>query len=241
MQLYDMHSHILPAFDDGAKTVEDALALIDCLRKQGVTNICLTPHYYTNERSYEDFIEKRAQAFESFRPHIPDDINIVLGTEVYVTNYLFNNDDLSGITYGKSRYVLTEYPYNSQFGSNTMQMFYRFMQNYRLIPVMPHVERYRYLIDRPDVIEEMQDMGVVIQTNISNYTEKSSFFHKRRMLKLINGGYIDILGTDAHAFTHNSPQFYTEALNTIKAKCGAHRVNKMMDAAAVIFDEAVGN
>ena len=45
MQLYDMHSHILPAFDDGAKTVEDSLALIDCLKRQGVRNICLTPHF----------------------------------------------------------------------------------------------------------------------------------------------------------------------------------------------------
>ncbi len=38
-----MHSHILPAFDDGAKTVDDSLELIDHLRKQGVKNICLTP------------------------------------------------------------------------------------------------------------------------------------------------------------------------------------------------------
>ena len=98
MQLYDMHSHILPAFDDGAKTIEDSLALIDCLKKQGVSNICLTPHYYTNERSFEDFLTKRQQAFEKFRPYIPQDVNIVLGAEVYVTDYLFNNDDLTGIT-----------------------------------------------------------------------------------------------------------------------------------------------
>lgn len=42
MALYDMHSHILPDFDDGAESVEDSLALIDSLVKQGVTNICLT-------------------------------------------------------------------------------------------------------------------------------------------------------------------------------------------------------
>ena len=39
MQLYDMHSHILPGFDDGAKTVEDSLKMIECLQKQGISNI----------------------------------------------------------------------------------------------------------------------------------------------------------------------------------------------------------
>ena len=46
MQLFDVHTHILPAFDDGAKTIEDSLELIACLKKQGICNICLTPHFY---------------------------------------------------------------------------------------------------------------------------------------------------------------------------------------------------
>ena len=48
MELFDMHSHILPDFDDGAKDVDESLLLINELRKQGVRNICLTPHLYTN-------------------------------------------------------------------------------------------------------------------------------------------------------------------------------------------------
>lgn len=60
-----MHSHILPGIDDGAKTVEDSLELLSCLKNQGVTNICLTPHFYTNEISLEDFIAERAEKFEN--------------------------------------------------------------------------------------------------------------------------------------------------------------------------------
>ena len=87
MQLFDMHSHILPGIDDGAKTVEDSLELLSCLKNQGVTNVCLTPHFYTNEISLEDFIAERAEKFEKFKPHIPNGMNIVLGTEVYVTSF----------------------------------------------------------------------------------------------------------------------------------------------------------
>ena len=155
MQLYDMHSHILPGFDDGAKTVEDSLALIDCLKKQGVSNICLTPHFYTHEMAPSDYIAKRNAVFESFLPHIPADVSIILGSEVYVTQFLFNGDDLSGLAYGKSGYILTEFPYSCDFGDKTMNMMDSLWSNHKLTPVLPHVERYEYLIDHPDEYQQL--------------------------------------------------------------------------------------
>ena len=234
-----MHSHILPAFDDGAKTVDDSLELIGHLRKQGVKNICLTPHFYTNELSYDDYLVEREEAFRAFAPHIPKDIRIVLGCEVYVTDYMFNNSDLSGITYGKSPYILTEFPYGSRFSEKTMRRFYQLTQNYKLIPVMPHVERYDYLMSHPDMIAQIKDIGVVIQTNIGNYTRQSPFFHKRKLLKLIDRGLIDILGSDTHSMDHNRPDVFAEAMNTISQKCGEKAVVRMMDNAAKIFNSAL--
>ncbi len=240
MELYDMHSHILPDFDDGAKDVETALELIDLLRKQGVRNICLTPHYYTDEISYEKYLEKRQIAFEKFKPFIPSDINIVLGSEVYVTDYLFNNDDISGITYGKSRYILTEFPYNITLSDQNLKQFYMLTQNYGLHPVIPHVERYNYLISHPETIEQLQEIGVIIQTNISRYANNVSAFKRRKLLKYISQGLIDILGSDAHSLTHSSPVVYTEAIDNIAKKCGEHAVERMMKKSARIFRKALG-
>lgn len=240
MQLYDMHTHILPGFDDGSKSVKESLELIDCLKKQGITNICLTPHFYTNEMSVEDYLNKRNEAFERFKPDIPKDINIVLGSEVYVTQYLFSSKDLSGITYGKSRYILTEFAYDTTFSERTMQSVYMLIQNHGLIPVLPHVERYEYLLNNPDVIADLKDTGMLIQTNISNYSEKASFFKKRKLLKYISNGLIDILGSDAHSMTHNTPEVYSQAINAISAKCGTHRLREMMTSAEKIFIEARG-
>lgn len=239
MQFYDMHSHILPEFDDGATSVKESLDLIDCLKKQNVTNICLTPHFYTSDLSAEDFIKSRSEAYEKFIPHKPDDVNIVLGAEVFVTRYLFSNDDLSGLTYGNSNYILTEYNYNSSFSEKTMNFFVQLIVNHRLIPVLPHVERYEALMNDPDIIRELKDMGVIIQTNISNYCKKSPMFKRRKLIKLINEDLIDIVGSDAHSFTHNSPEFYTEAVNYIAEKCGRHRVRKMMANAEEIFSSAM--
>lgn len=239
MQLYDMHSHILPEFDDGAKSVEESLTLINVLKKQGVNNICLTPHFYTHEMSVEDFVQIRREAFEKFKPYIPEDVNIVLGTEVYVTRYLFNNDDLSALTYGSSRYILTEFGYDSRFSENTMNRFYTFINSYNLIPVIPHVERYQTLMDDPSIISELQDMGVVIQTNISNYAKKSPMFKRRKLLKMISEGLIDIIGSDAHSLRHNTPEVYAEAISCIEAKCGRQVVVQMMDNAKEIFENAL--
>jgi protein-tyrosine phosphatase len=239
MQFYDMHSHLLPEFDDGAKSADESLALLDCLKKQNVTNVCFTPHFYTNEKSMDDFVAQRNQKFEEFKPLIPEDFNIVLGAEVYVTKYLFTNDDLSELTYGNSKYILTEFAYNSSFSDKTMDCFVRLIDNYGLIPVMPHVERYDTLISNPNIIAELKAMGVVIQTNISSYTKKSSIFKRRKMLKLIRDGLIDILGSDAHSMTHNSPELYREAVACISEKCGQQAVEKMMNNAQKIFDAAI--
>ena len=238
MELFDMHSHILPAFDDGAKTVEDSLKLIDSLKKQGVRNICLTPHYYSNERSLEDFIEKRQEAFDKFKPHIPDDVNIVLGSEVFVTDYLFNNDDLSAVTYGNSGYILTEFAYHCEFTETIMQKFYMLMGNYSLIPVLPHVERYSYLMSHPYVIEQLQDIGVIIQTNAVTLSHDATLFRKLKLLKFIKRGLIDILGTDTHSMTHNTPEAFTPAIKLIEEKCGSKRVEEMMNTAKKIFQAA---
>ena len=81
MQLFDMHSHILPGIDDGAKTVEDSLELLSCLKNQGVTNVCLTPHFYTNEISLEDFIAERAEKFKHLDSFYIIFCNCLIATE----------------------------------------------------------------------------------------------------------------------------------------------------------------
>ena len=77
MNYFDMHSHILPGVDDGCKTVEQSLELINIHLKNGVKNICLTPHYYSNEISLEDFADARDEAFEKLKPRLPEGVTVL--------------------------------------------------------------------------------------------------------------------------------------------------------------------
>lgn len=238
MQFYDMHSHILPEFDDGAQTIEESLTLLESIKKQNVNNVCLTPHFYTNEMSAEDFVKSRREAYEKFLPHKPKDINIVLGAEVYVTKYLFVNEDLSELTYGKSNYILTEFGYSSKFSDNTMENIYTLINTHGLIPIIPHVERYETLMNNPEVIFELKDLGVLIQSNVGNYVKKASFFRKKKLINYISRNLIDILGTDAHSLSHNTPEDYSQAIDYIKSKCGEDTVMRLMSNAEKIFNSA---
>ncbi|HOR22980.1 MAG TPA: capsular polysaccharide biosynthesis protein, partial [Ruminococcus sp.] len=64
--LTDLHCHILPGIDDGAKDREMSLAMLDMMKEQGVGRAVATPHFYAHrEKSVEAFLEKRRAAFQS--------------------------------------------------------------------------------------------------------------------------------------------------------------------------------
>lgn len=241
MELYDMHSHILPGIDDGAKTIEDSVTLLNALRKQGVKNVCFTPHFYTNEVSVGSFLAGRDEAFERLKPHIPEGMKVTAGAEVYICKFIFNGDDFSDVCFGKSKYILTEHSYDAKFTEHTMSYFTRLIEDYRMTPIMPHFERYDTLVENPSVLRELQNMGVIIQTNVGTYSKNAPFFQKRKFIKYIKEGLVDILGSDTHSLKHNSPYNFQEALDYISDKCGYSVVEEMMDRSRMIFNSAYDN
>lgn len=233
MSYYDMHSHILPQLDDGPKSTELSLKIIDKLKKQGITNICFTPHFYSNEESIQDFVSKRADSVNKLIPLLPEDINYCIGAEVYVTGYLFNNSDLSQICYGNSKYILCEFPFECSFGDHTMNYFYKLQSNYGLKPVLTHVERYYNLMNDEGLLEDLVDEGIIIQSNVGAF---KGFSQKRKLLKYIKRGYITVLGTDCHSLTRGNPDEYLDTINLIKDKCGQGYVDDIVKISAEIFD-----
>ncbi len=213
---YDMHSHILPGVDDGAQNLEDSLVLIDRLKKAGITDICLTPHYYTHKESMYDFVERRDKAYEALKTKVGNNVNLHLGAEVFVTDYLFTTPyDLSKVCYNGTKYMLTEFGYRSTFQGDTLKNINNLMNNHGITPVLTHVERYPYLLKHPDALEELIYMGVLIQSNACSYSE---FSLKRKLTKLLANGYIHVIGSDAHSLNRNSPDAFVTLEEHLKKK-----------------------
>ena len=230
---YDLHTHILHGVDDGAKTVEDSLLLIEALKDNGVENICLTPHFYTHKESMDDFLLKRNSAFEELKPHLPSDINFKLGAEVYVTKYLFSEErELSLLCIENTPYMITEFSYQSTFSDSTMNMIRR-LRDFGIIPIIPHIERYPTLMKNKNVLSELVSMGVILQSNVSSFLSSS---HKRKLISLIKKNYIDVLSTDTHSMNRNSPADISDALKFIEKKTSPEVISAFNDNAKDIFE-----
>ena len=65
--MIDWHSHVLPALDDGSRSVDESLALLRMLSEQGVDTVIATPHFYADRESLSSFLEPTAPALRSSR------------------------------------------------------------------------------------------------------------------------------------------------------------------------------
>ena len=72
-KLVEVHSHILPGIDDGSPDVDTSLKMIGMLKEQGASAIVLTPHYYSDSISYEDFVKRRDDSFQLLKASLPPD------------------------------------------------------------------------------------------------------------------------------------------------------------------------
>lgn len=235
MKRYDLHSHILPGIDDGAKTPEDSINLLNGLISQGVNGVCFTPHYYSHMVSAKKFLKKRRDALEKLRGIVPQGIELRLGAEVFVTDYLFAEEEyLSRLCYGRSNYMLTEFPYSSDFEDNSYVNLMKLRQQ-RIIPVLAHIERYPKLLKNHEKIVDLVNMGIIIQTNAVSYCEIGI---RKKLLKLVDQGLVHIVSTDVHSEKRNSYKYYTPALDYIEKKLGSAAVERLCRHSEEIFSKA---
>lgn len=88
-------------------------------------------------------LRKRKAAFESLKDSIPQGIEVRLGAEVFVTDYLFSQENvLNKLCYGKSNYMLTEFAYSSDFedGSYTNLLKLKQRELLRFLPILRDIQ-----------------------------------------------------------------------------------------------------
>lgn len=217
--LTEMHSHILPGVDDGSKSVEMSLEMIDMLKSQGADAIVLTPHYYSNRISLDDFLKKRDNAFAVLNDALPENSPLLIpAAEVYISDYLFNYENLNSLCIGKSRYVLMEHRFTCDFGEDTMGRLNNLECDYNIKPVLAHIERYDALMDDEGLLEEYVDMGCLTQVNISSFADAHKKVRKK-LFKYLEHGLIHLIGSDCHNIDRRPPD-YQSGLKEITKKYG---------------------
>ena len=107
--MIDIHCHLLYGVDDGAKTIEESVAMLEAAKEQGISAMILTPHYRHGMFAYpKEEIEEHFRILEPYAQKLG--IYLALGTEYHVNSHIVEALDSGRCrTMAGSRYVLCEY------------------------------------------------------------------------------------------------------------------------------------
>ena len=233
--LIEIHCHILPGVDDGSKDVETSVKMLRRLALQGAETVVLTPHYYSDSISLADFAARRDAAFAKLQAALPPDSpRLLLGAEVYVSHYLMNNADLSPICITGTHCALLEHNFGDDFGTETLERITALTCDHGIRPILAHIERYKALMEHPGLIVQLRDMGCATQVNISSFAG-ASFGVRRKLLKYLDNGRIDLIGSDCHNLGTRPPD-YADGAAVIVKKFGDSALQSLIQNAHTLLD-----
>lgn len=201
----DMHTHILPHMDDGAKDADMTRQMLQKSYAEGTEMVIATPHF-CHGMDRKRWEAKRQTAWEaacSIAKEIHPDFRIVLGAEVYMESGI-RKDLEAGVplTMHHSRIILIEFSpgANYMYIKNSVMM----LQSMGYEPILAHVERYQALIQQ-ERVKELSRMGVKIQANTTSILGHSGRKVKRYVMQLLKQELIDMVSSDAHDMKYRAP------------------------------------
>ncbi len=231
--LVEMHCHILPLIDDGSQSIETSLKMIERLQEQGAKKIVLTPHYYSDTISLDDFLRQRDISFNALQKALPSGApELIPAAEVYICPYLFNNDSIDELKIGNSDYVLIEHPFSSLMGEAEYDRLMNLYCDFGARPILAHIERYPALMEDPYVLDSYIEMGCLPQVNVSSFATGPRSVRKK-LFKYLQSGRIMLLGSDAHNLDTRPPE-YEDGIKAIIKKCGQEAVDTLMENANML-------
>jgi len=197
----DIHSHLIPGIDDGAKSLDESINLILGLQSLGYKKLITTPHvmadFYKNDK--EIILSGLKRLREALKLH---NINMQVdaAAEYYLDDHfmsLIKNKDL--LTFGKNM-VLFELSFFEEPKQLDQVIFDMQLEGY--IPVLAHPERYSYWHRSMDKLERLHDKGVLFQVNLGSLNGNYGSEVMKTAEKLAINNWISLLGSDTHHMLH---------------------------------------
>ncbi|HEY0770976.1 MAG TPA: CpsB/CapC family capsule biosynthesis tyrosine phosphatase, partial [Sphingobacteriaceae bacterium] len=165
-----MHSHLLPALDDGVQSLDESLAVINELRALGYTKLITTPHIIADSyrNSPETILPKLAE-LNSFLESKHVNFTVEAAAEYYLDDTMMQRLSLNEplLTFGK-KFLLFETNFLNEPFFLKEFIFSATTKGYRLI--LAHPERYIYLHDNYSKVQDLLDRGVLFQVNLISLT-----------------------------------------------------------------------
>lgn len=204
--MIDIHCHILPNTDDGARNQDIALKMLHIAKEDGIDSIIVTPHY--NEVYYDTehlAIIDKVNKLNAFAKEQGIDIKLIKGQEINVRTPLlrmFKEGKLSSL--GDSNYYLLELAVD-RLTREDIESIYE-LRLLGAVPVVAHIERYPYIIKKPQLINELIKEGCLFQLNAGSLLGVFGKEVKATTEIFIKNNVYDFVGSDAHGTSSRSPK-----------------------------------
>lgn len=192
----DIHSHILPGIDDGAKNIEESLVMINEMKKMGFSKIIATPHIYPG--LYDNNKKIISEVHKDIIAKNKKDIDITFAAEYMLEDNLIKLAKNNSLLFLKDKYLLIEFSYISS-PNNLKNIIFQLQIN-NCIPILAHPERYLYL--KSDKLIDLKKRGCKFQLNLLSVTGYYGDEVVKNSDFLLKHDLVDFVGSDIHSIKH---------------------------------------
>jgi protein-tyrosine phosphatase len=229
----DLHSHLLPAVDDGSRSVEQSAGVLKEMARRGVTDVCLTPHLRAIDTAkgpppaHED-------AFTALRNAAAGAPSLHRGAEVMLDRPMaLGSPSLRRITLGGTRYMLVEFPRLVAIDVVTNALTR--MRDAGLLPVVAHPERYSCCA--PEAVTYWRGLGARMQVDATTLLSPQA--RGQRARQLVAAGLADILAGD----NHGDDRTIVTGAEFLRAQDGTEQAELLtvLNPGAVLRDEPLAD
>lgn len=214
--MIDWHSHVLPALDDGSHSIAQSLEMLTMLKEQGVDTVIATPHFYANDESVEEFLERRERSARALKERLEGSNlpRVIPGAEVRYYPGISRMEDLKKLCIEGTNLLLLEMS-ECEWSSSTVKELTETVLSRGIRLILAHIERY-YRLQNESAWNKLYQEGIIMQSNATYFAQGLS---KRRALSMLDGGKIHLIGSDCHNTTVRQPQI-GKAFELISKKLG---------------------
>lgn len=215
----DFHIHLLPCMDDGAQSVSESFAMLEILRRQGITRAVCTPHYYGERERAESFLARRAESYERIASKAAElGVELSLGAEVAMWHGM-SAEVTERLCLGDSNMLLCELP--ASYASWVIDELEE-LGALGFCPVIAHLDRVQVLYTEDQLMAVLQCHGTVYQFNASSLAKP----RVKRLLRALQTAVV--LGSDGHGAEYRAPDlgYAAKALEGFRMRSIKARIEK---------------
>ncbi len=192
----DIHTHCLPNVDDGARTIEESLAMLSESFLQGVEICAATPHCTIHKNAdVERFLAKRQSGFDKIKDLLDENKHpkVILGAEIFLDNDINRYDNVEKLCLENTDCIMLEFPIGKA-KSEWSEWIYN-LNRKDLRVVVAHVDRYP---EWEKMMDDFSGLDVIYQVNASRFTD---FWSGGLLKKLMKRNNKYIISSDMHNLT----------------------------------------